>query len=419
MTRRIALAVALLGVSLFGDSPAASANASVAAQGFVFHGDLPDPFVQPTAYGYFAYGSTSSQGGPLLPVLYSADLRDWQAIGPALTQAPPWTDGGQLWAPSVVRAAGEWRLLFSARSLTTGSHCLGLARSTTPFGPFVDRGTPWRCSPHGSDMIDPEAFVDADGSAWLLWKSASDDLTPTIWSQRFDPVGGEFDGVPNALVAADQPWEQPVIEAPSMVRWDNGYGLFYSGGTFIDERYAVGYARCSSPAGPCTKLTAPVLRSHGNVIGPGGQAVFFDLEGRLRLAFHSWTPSPVGAIRALRTASVLGTAARPIVAGRTLGALDTVSAPQRGIVTVEGWAFDTMARAAATVILDVDGRPTAPTELRRVRLDVDAALGVGGARSFVGTVTLGPGRHSICARPPESHTPIGCRVVTIRESVGR
>jgi len=412
--RRGLLAVLVLGLAVV--SPTVNANAaSSSAELATFNRDLPDPFVLTTRDGYYAYGSTSQYGGWVLPILYSPDLRDWQEVGPALIRPPDWTDGAQIWAPSVVRTETNWRLVYSARSLRSGAHCLGLATATSPVGPFTDLGGPLRCSTEGFDMIDPEVFVDADTSAWLLWKTAraANDLTATIWSQRFDPVSGAFDGEPTALLTADQSWENPVIEAPSMARWDNGYSLFYSGGTFIDARYAVGYARCESPSGPCAKHAGPILRSGGNLVGPGGQAAFTDREGHLRLALHSWAPSPIGGIRALHLAAVLGTPAHPVVAGPTVGALDSARAIGRGVVSIEGWSFDTTGWEAATVVIDVDGRPTAATALDRGRADVDAVLGLTGARSFVGSVTLARGRHSVCARPPESGKPLGCRSVTI------
>jgi hypothetical protein len=381
--------------------------------------DLPDPFILTTGDGYFAYASTSTYASAVLPIMYSPDLREWQPVGPALPRPPEWADPAQVWAPSVVRTgAADFRLLYNARSLETGSHCLGIARASSPGGPFLDLGVPLRCSEAGVDMIDPEVFVDVDvdGAAWLLWKSAgaAGDPTATIWTQRFDPVSGQFDGEPVALVSADQPWEAPVIEAPSMVRWGDSYALFYSGGTFVDSRYAVGYARCASPIGPCVKTTGPILRSSGNLVGPGGQSLFRDLDGHLRIALHSWSPSPIGAIRALHVAAVLGTASRPIVAGPIAGAFDTAHLGPRRVVSVEGWSFDTSDWTTATAIIDLDGRPTAATVLARPRPDVDTALGVTGARSFVGSVTLTRGRHTICVRPPDSRTPIGCRVITPR-----
>jgi hypothetical protein len=61
------------------------------------------------------------------------------------------------------------------------------------------------------------------------------------------------------------------------------------------DRYAIGYARCDSPLGPCRKVgDAPVLASNAETAGPGGAEVFSDREGRRWVAYHGWTAGAVG-----------------------------------------------------------------------------------------------------------------------------
>ena len=65
-----------------------------------------------------------------------------------------------------------------------------------------------------------------------------------------------------------------VVEAPTMVRSPTGYVLFYSGGYFgwnADDRlspYAMGYASCAGPLGPCKDSPDnPILHSYNDRSG--------------------------------------------------------------------------------------------------------------------------------------------------------
>ena len=72
--------------------------------------------------------------------------------------------------------------------------------------------------------------------------------------------------------------------------------LFYSGGGWWSDGYAVGYATGPGPLGPFRKETVagPWLATVGGMAGPGGAEVFTDAAGDRRIAFHAWTPPRVG-----------------------------------------------------------------------------------------------------------------------------
>ena len=102
------------------------------------------------------------------------------------------------------------------------------------------------------------------------------------------------------MVRDNERWEERVVEAPTMVRTPTGYALFYSGGFFgwnPDEGglspYAMGYASCASPLGPCKPSPAnPLLHSFkdpdaGCISGPGHQSIF-SAAGRQFISFHAW-----------------------------------------------------------------------------------------------------------------------------------
>jgi beta-xylosidase len=147
------------------------------------------------------------------------------------------------------------------------------------------------CPPEGA--IDPSPFTDATGQTYLLWKN--DGPASSIASQPLDPTGLALVGASAILLTPDQPWEEQLVEAPSMVRDANRYYLFYSGGHWNTASYAIGYAVCTTPQGPCTKpLGQPWLGSNLTAQGPGGQEFFTDTSGRLWMVLHAWVSGKVG-----------------------------------------------------------------------------------------------------------------------------
>jgi beta-xylosidase len=154
-----------------------------------------------------------------------------------------------------------------------------------------DSSGPLVCPPDGG-AIDPSPLVTADGRAYLLWKS---DTTAGIVAQELAPDGLSLVGDQQPILQADQTWEAGLVEAPSMVGYDGRYYLFYSGNNWSTANYAIGYAVCDSPTGPCTKpVDGPWLASTAKAEGPGGEDVFVDEHGQLWMALHAWVRGKVG-----------------------------------------------------------------------------------------------------------------------------
>lgn len=306
---RLALAVALGAVP-----SAAHAGASLDS---LFETDFADPFVLRDGLTYYAFATGAN--GRNVQVARSRDLLSWTRLTDALPQLPSWAAPGPglTWAPSVLRRGDRWVLYYTTADTGSGFQCISRAIASRPEGPYVDDSLrPFVCQAGGATpfcgSIDPSPFVDADGRAWLLFKSDENAPTcrsrPRIWSQQLSDDGLSVIGAPNALLATDQVWEGPLIEGPSMTRAGDHTLLFYSANCYESRDYAVGYAVCEGPAGPCSKRTtdAPLLKSTERVIGPGGQEIFSDILGRPWVAYHAWTTAKTsyaaGGMRALRLA---------------------------------------------------------------------------------------------------------------------
>jgi beta-xylosidase len=264
----------------------------------VYDGDFPDPFVLVAGDRYFAYGTQT--GDVNVQVMESADLAGWDHRGDALPDLPSWAGRGRTWSPAVLERDGTYVLFYAVRYEAAGRQCISVATGSDPAGPFVDQSEePLIFQEDRGGSIDPSPFVDADGTAYLLWKSDDNavERAPSLWGAPLRPEGLALAGAPVELLRYDAAWEAPLVEAPSLARVaDGAYVLFYSGGWWESAGYGIGYATGPAPLGPFSKETesGPWLATEEGMAGPGGAEVFTDTGGRWRIAFHAWTPPRVG-----------------------------------------------------------------------------------------------------------------------------
>lgn len=273
-------------------------------------GDFADPAVLVVGGEYYAYATNAA--GKHIQVARSTDLRQWTMLPDALPNLPAWASAGGawVWAPDVIQIGSRFVLYYTARDTALGRQCIGVATSERPAGPFRDESAqPLVCQRALGGDIDASPFRDG-AALYLYFKSDGNccHLPTRIWGQRLTPDGLRLVGAPVALLTNDQAWEGDVVEAPSMLRHDGGYDLFYSGNDYATARYAIGYARCQSPLGPCVKpLDHPILASDPTapvpLIGPGG-ASLFQADGVTWIAFHTWVGDPSSAAPGVRSALI-------------------------------------------------------------------------------------------------------------------
>jgi len=315
-SRVLAVTVAATSLILGGSAAAGARPAPIGQDRYVvgkpYRGDFPDPSLLRVGSRWFAYATMTA--GLNLPVLTSTDLRHWRVAGPrraavpdALAKLPAWArthragdrSVGVVWAPTVVRLRdGRFADVYSVRQ-GRKKMCISVARSSRAAGPFVDRSrTPLLCPPRG--VIDPAIYREAGGT-YLLYKTedAAHGQPTRLWIRALKPGLRAFaEPTAHLLLRADpDTWENGVIEAPSMIRYAGRRYLFYSGNGWARAGYSTGYAICPTVTGPCSRPVIAgvphperLLRSDDTRVGPGGASAFLDTAGRLRLAFHAWTP---------------------------------------------------------------------------------------------------------------------------------
>jgi beta-xylosidase len=296
----------LLALTILASAPSAAADEPPPFVP-VYSENFPDPFILPNGSEFLAYATNAEGGRANVQMARSTDLVHWEAIrsGDGLHDAmpvlPAWAREGWTWAPEVIRQGSGFLLYFTAKERRSGLQCVGVAQAPDPRGPFTSEASePLVCQRETGGTIDPHVFRDADGQLYLYYKNDGNAVgkTTEIFGQRLAADGLSLAGAAVALLRNDAPWEAHVIESPTMTRHGDAYYLFFSANHFgweEDQRlspYAMGFARCEGPMGPCVDSPRnPILHSYndrqaGCLSGPGHQALF-EARGRQFIVFHA------------------------------------------------------------------------------------------------------------------------------------
>jgi beta-xylosidase len=289
----------------------------------VYGKNFPDPGVLVVDGSYYVYGTNGATGN--VPLLTSTDLVRWTDGGDVLPDLGGWARAGDTWVPEAVRvSADRFVLYYTARSVATGRQCVGRAVASSPAGPFRDpHPQPLVCQADAGGSIDASPFRDTDGSLYLHWKNDGNAIgSPThLYAQRLSADGLELTGEPVILLTNIAGWHGHVIEAPQLHRHDGRYFLFYSAGAYDSDAYAVGYAVCDGPLGPCRDAAEnPILSSGPGAAGPGHCSVVTGPAGDTWMLYHAWRPDSIGSVdpgRTLWLDRVTWTDGRPVVHGPT------------------------------------------------------------------------------------------------------
>jgi len=260
----------------------------------VYDGDFADPYVLIDDGTNYVYATNTDDAN--LPVIVSAGGDEGTYHGDAFPTLPSWTTPGFVWAPAVYARGDGYIAYYTTADTASKRQCVSRAVAPSPVGPFVDDSSgPLVCQSDLGGTIDPSIVTDVDGASWLLFKNDGNccNLTTSLWSQELTPDGLDVVGEPTKLIDADQPWEGDLIEAPSMVIADGTSYLFYSANAWDSANYAVGFARCESITGPCTKADGPWMTSTAFARGPGGQE-FFAKDGVVWMVYHGWERGQIG-----------------------------------------------------------------------------------------------------------------------------
>ncbi|MGH3731451.1 MAG: glycoside hydrolase family 43 protein [Micromonosporaceae bacterium] len=263
----------------------------------VYDANFPDPGVLKVGATYYAYGT--NDGVRNVPLLTSKDLVHWSEPAETLPELGTWVTPGFTWAPEVLKVADDrYVMYYTARDTETDLQCVGAAVASSPEGPFVDDADkPLICEADEGGSIDASPFRDEDGKLYLYWKNDGNHIgVPThLYGQRLSEDGATLTRERVKLLTNYADWQAHVIEAPQMHRRHGGHILLYSANAYDKDVYAVGYARCEGPLGPCHDAEEnPILKTGPGAAGPGHCSMVEGPDGKDWLLYHAWPPDAIG-----------------------------------------------------------------------------------------------------------------------------
>ena len=253
-----------------------------------------DPSMVKTAKGtYYLFGTHAG-----IRMQSSQDRTHFVKAGQALSAMPPWVSAynkGDLWAPDVSYHNGTYWLYYAASTFGKNVSAVGLATSPTAApGSWVDQGVVCRSRFEDDyNAIDPGLTVDRSGGWWLSFGS----FWGGIQLIQIDPATGKQSAKNTVRYSLARRAATPAIEAAYIHEHSRYYYLFVSFDRCcagIQSTYHIVVGRSPSVTGPYHDRGGVamsegggtiVLSTHGQVIGPGGQAVMRDTDGDF-LIYH-------------------------------------------------------------------------------------------------------------------------------------
>ena len=287
-----------------------------AAAGFAdrMTGDLSpvhDPAIIKAGDTYYVFSTSQANEAPgLIHVRTSKDLVTWTKAGAVFPAIPDWakreisgTKG--LWAPDISFSGGQYRLYYSVSTFGSNHSAIGLATTPTldPTAPgfgWTDQGAVI-VSPRGGDYnaIDPNAFTDTDGSAWLAFGS----FWTGIKLIRLDPATGKASAQDKTVHALARRPNPGAVEAPVLTKRGGYYYLFVSNDFCCrgaNSSYYTVVGRSKTVTGPYLDFDGkPMMDGYGQIVlhaqldktkrwrGPGHPALLND-GGREYIAYHAY-----------------------------------------------------------------------------------------------------------------------------------
>lgn len=247
-----------------------------------------DPFVLLDGGKYYHYSTNDPDG---YHVLVSDDLVNWEDKGYCLhkndVKGEKW-----FWAPEILALGGKYYMVY-----TSDEH-LGIAVSSSPLGPFVQKNPAWLSERHA---IDGHFMVDEDGAVYLYYVRF--DHGNVLYGTKLADSAEEFaalaedcslritDSNEVRLLCAEEEWETHmgrITEGPFVLRHRGKYYLTYSANDYQSPRYAIGYAVSSSPLGNFVKYAGnPILERKEPITGVGHHSFTTSKDGsRLICVYH-------------------------------------------------------------------------------------------------------------------------------------
>ena len=266
-------------VSVYAQTESPHWNTPGAGNPFI-PGYFADPTIRKFGDTYYLYATTDGTGNGYGPaqVWVSYDFVNWRNI------VMNWPTTEVVWAPDVIQAAdGSYRYFYCEPCVVHE----GIGQS--PIGPWenVLGKTDAVLVPdryvHNAITLDPQTFVDDDGSTYLYFGTWGIYKGFGCGVARFDASLKSFTDkklIPNTEIT-------DFFEAPYVFKRNGTYYFTYSSGSCHDHTYRVQYATSKAgPMGPF-EYQGCILETNADqtVHGPGHHSILVE-DGRYYIVYH-------------------------------------------------------------------------------------------------------------------------------------
>lgn len=217
-------------------------------------------------------------------VYSSADMVNWTDHGSPMSLATFSWASADAWAGQVVARNGRFYYYVPVKNRSTGRMAIGVGVSDSPTGPFRDAiGRPLV----ENGEIDPHAFVDDDGQAYLYWGN------PNLWYVRLNADMTSFSGGPTQIPLTTAGFGARSGNTSRPTLYEEGPWVYKRNGTYYNVFAAeccsefIAYSTAPGPTGPWTYRGTVMPRqgssftNHPGVIDFNGNSYFFYHNGAL------------------------------------------------------------------------------------------------------------------------------------------
>lgn len=217
-----------------------------------------------------------------IPYRVSEDGKTWKYVKEIFTTLPSWhkevvPGTRNPWAPDISYWGGRWRLFYSVSTFGSQHSAIGVASNDKLSGEGWRDDGPVLVSRRGDpyNAIDPNIFVEKDGTPWLSFGS----FWQGIFLVRLDPKTYKPQGEPKCVAARPG---STAIEAPFLI-WRQGWYYLFVSHDFCCRGVNSTY---KSVVGRSKKLEGPYTDRDGRPLLQGGGTIVSRGQGRWRGPGH-------------------------------------------------------------------------------------------------------------------------------------
>lgn len=217
-------------------------------------------------------------------VFSTTDMSNWTDHGvPMSLSTFAWADANA-WAGHVIERNGQFYWYVPVRQRSNGQMVIGVGVSNSPTGPFRDAlGRPLT----GNGEIDPHAFIDDNGQAYLYWGN------PNLWYVRLNQDMISFSGSPTQIPLTTAGFGTRTGNSSRPTLYEEGPWVYKRNGVYYNIFAAeccsefIAYSTAPGPTGPWTYRGTVMPRqgasftNHPGIIDYAGNSYFFYHNGAL------------------------------------------------------------------------------------------------------------------------------------------